>query len=260
MEDENEGLKERWGNPGHVPERAYAQGELRADPRTDEIRSDIEHTRSDMTETIDAIQEKLRPGNVVSQAAGNARDAMVGKVKQMARSARDTFGGDEGRSYAEHYGITERIRENPIPAALAAASLAWIAFSGRRSRRRMGPAIYGSTRGEAPFIREAMIAEDEHTGTGERMWQATSSRQNGVQRLMRENPLAAAAIAAVVGAGVGMTLPETRRENELMGEARDTVVNRAQEAARDAAERVQDAAQQVQDAAAKAAQKVTGET
>jgi hypothetical protein len=50
-----------------------------------------------------------------------------------------------------------------------------------------------------------------------------------------------------------MALPETGRENELMGETRDQVVEGAQEMARTAATRVQevatDAAKRVQDVA-----------
>jgi len=50
-----------------------------------------------------------------------------------------------------------------------------------------------------------------------------------------------------------MTLPETDIENEWMGEARDTVVERAREVASDAAERVGTAADQVKDVATRAA-------
>jgi hypothetical protein len=60
--------------------------------------------------------------------------------------------------------------------------------------------------------------------------------------MMRENPLMVGAAAAVIGAAVGMALPETERENEWLGEAKETVVDRAQEMARNAATAVQEAA------------------
>jgi hypothetical protein len=250
MDDQNESLNERgnerpterWGGPARVPERGYAEG----GERTSEIRSDIEQARADMTETIDAIQEKLRPGHLVSQATDTVRNATMEKVKDMARSARDTFRGDARDSY----GVIDRIRGNPIPAALAAASVAWIAFSGRGGRRPTSSAIYRSTRHDEPFVRETEISE--YPDAGGRFRQTASTAQNGLQRLVRENPLAAAAMAAAMGATVGLALPETRRENELMGEARDSAVNRVQEAARGAAERVEDLA-------GEAARKMTGE-
>jgi ElaB/YqjD/DUF883 family membrane-anchored ribosome-binding protein len=233
MDDQNKSLNERRVKPVRVPERSET-----ADERTAEIRSNIEETRADMSETIDAIQEKLRPGHIVSQATETVRNATVGKVKDMARSARETFGGGTPDSY----GVGDRIRDNAIPLAVAAASVAWIAFTERRPRRA-SEAVYGPARRE-----EAR----------ERVRQATSSAQNGAQRLVRENPLAAAAIAAAVGATVGLALPATHPENQLMGEARDVVVNRVQEAARGAAEAGHEAAHRVKDAATEATSKAIG--
>lgn len=290
MDDQNEGLRERWGQPGPVPERGYATDEPGAEPRTAEIRSDIEQTRADMTETIDAIQEKLKPSTMVSNATESVRNATVGKVKEMARSARNTLGGEGGSAYGTRgYGVMERIREHPVPAALAAVSVAWIALSGRRQRHEVSPAIYGSTQGSEPFVRETVISEyDDDRGmsgeydrqsrggeydaagvarraqsaardTGQRVRRATSSAQQGIQRFVRDNPLAAAGIAVAAGATLGASLPKTRRENELMGETRDAVVDRAQEAARGAAERVQDAAQRVEQVAGEAVRKTSPE-
>jgi ElaB/YqjD/DUF883 family membrane-anchored ribosome-binding protein len=299
MDDQNKSLNDRWAEPGVVPERGYA---VDATPtshpteepptrRTAEIRSEIEQTRADMTDTIDAIQDKLRPSNIVSNAKDTVRDATVGKVKSMATTARERFAGDRREWRGDGNGVMDRIRENPVPAAIAAASIAWIAFSGRRSAPRTSPAIYGSTRDGEAFVYETVISTDvdEATelgpygagsgyearrsareaagevteraqsmvrGTGTRVRRATSDAGTRVQRFVRSNPLAAGAIAAAVGATVGMALPETRRENELMGEARDTVVTRAQDAARDAAEKVQDAAERVGSVAGEAARSV----
>ena len=282
MDDKNEGLKDRWSKPGHVPERGYVREEPDVERQTREIRSDIVQARADMSETIDAIQDKLRPGSLVSQATETVRNATVERVKGIARSASDRFRGADSAGRQDTYRIRERIGENPIPAAIAAASLAWIAFSGRRARRA-SPAIYGSTRGDDAFIRETTISEygeDDHDvavrqqyGTdaiterarsavqesGRRVRRTASTAQERLMQFLRDNPVAAGAVAAAVGATVGVALPDTRRENELMGETRDAVVDQAQEAARGAAERVKDAARQVQDVATEAAKKVTGD-
>ena len=52
----------------------------------------------------------------------------------------------------------------------------------------------------------------------------------------------AGAAAAVIGAAVGLSLPETERENEWLGDAKETVMDRAQDVARNAATAVQEAA------------------
>jgi Protein of unknown function (DUF3618) len=287
MDDQNPRLKDQWADPSRIQERAYAAEEPPTERRTAEIRSDIEQTRADMSETIEAIQDRLRPSNLVSQATDTVREATVGKVKQVAESARSSL---RPRGYNSDYSsgsnaVVDRIRENPIPAALALASVAWIAFSGnRRTRRRTSPAIYGSTRNGEAYVRETVISDDMEDenwsdepsvgrrsgalasgvtdrvrGATARMRYATTGTRDGLQRVARDNPLAAGAIAAAVGLTIGLALPETERENELMGEARDTVVNRAKDAARGAAERVQDTAKRVQDVAADAARSVTSD-
>jgi Protein of unknown function (DUF3618) len=64
---------------------------------------------------------------------------------------------------------------------------------------------------------------------------------------LRENPLAIGAVALALGTAVGLAVPQTRKENELMGEARDTLVDKAQSVSQDAMERVQQVAQKVTD-------------
>jgi Protein of unknown function (DUF3618) len=53
-------------------------------------------------------------------------------------------------------------------------------------------------------------------------------------RTLESNPLAIATAALAAGAAIGYALPRTRREDELMGEARDHVVHEAQDAAQNA--------------------------
>lgn len=51
---------------------------------------------------------------------------------------------------------------------------------------------------------------------------------------IEENPLAVGAVAFAIGAAIGFAIPVTRKENEYLGEYRDAVVEKAQEAAQDA--------------------------
>jgi hypothetical protein len=50
-------------------------------------------------------------------------------------------------------------------------------------------------------------------------------------RYMAENPLAVGAIAMAAGVALGLAIPSTRYEGELMGDARDKVLQKAQETA-----------------------------
>ena len=62
--------------------------------------------------------------------------------------------------------------------------------------------------------------------------------RGGLERMAEENPLAVAAGVAVLGLACGLLIPESEREQRLMGPVRDDLKYRAQETAR----RVKDAA------------------
>ena len=58
--------------------------------KTQEIRSGIAQTRADMSETIDAIQDKLRPGNIAAAATDRIKDATSRVARNVADAATDT--------------------------------------------------------------------------------------------------------------------------------------------------------------------------
>jgi hypothetical protein len=65
-------------------------------------------------------------------------------------------------------------------------------------------------------------------------WQHYSRRaETQFERWMRENPLAVGAAALAVGAAVGLSAPATDTENAWLGEARDGLVDRVQDVAKD---------------------------
>jgi ElaB/YqjD/DUF883 family membrane-anchored ribosome-binding protein len=66
---------------------------------------------------------------------------------------------------------------------------------------------------------------------------------------MRESPLAVGAIALAVGTALGLAVPQTRRENQLMGDTRDALMDKAQTVAHDAMEQVQEVAEQMKESA-----------
>ena len=70
------------------------------------------------------------------------------------------------------------------------------------------------------------------------------------QSMLENNPLITGALAIAVGATVGLLIPATERENELMGEARDRFVSQASETARSGLDKAQKLAGTVIDASA----------
>src|SRR5688572_16721627 len=137
---------------GH--DRTWTSPELDETPRSEDIVEDIETTRGAMTETVQAIGDRLDPTNIVADAKATVREATVGKVEVMADNAGRMI--EEAGYTAQNAGgsIVETIKRNPIPAAMAAIGIGWLAthtangdrryegtrFDGRRSR----PGDYGA--------------------------------------------------------------------------------------------------------------------
>lgn len=64
-------------------------------------------------------------------------------------------------------------------------------------------------------------------------------------RTLQDNPLAVGAVALAVGMAAGFAIPESSREREMMGPARDRLMGRAREAVGEARERAQETVQRV---------------
>jgi hypothetical protein len=270
---------ERTGTPVTTPTDA---GAIREDEdttrRTREIRAEIEQTREEMSETIDAIQEKLRPGNIVSEATDRVKNATTERVRNMVDSASETAQGamEQSREYAGE--MMHGARQNAIPIAMIGAGLAWLLIERLRGDNRDRDYEYGGYRGYRADRRYDRYGESGVSGTAvpsesepgyrtdwnqqqraraltdrgsarwregastrDRMMRATRRGRSRVQHMINDNPLLVGAGALMLGAALGMALPETEAENEWMGETKETMMDRAQDMARNAASRAQNA-------------------
>jgi hypothetical protein len=241
-----------------------------ADERTKQIRDEIEETRGEMTDTIDAIQEKLRPGNIVANATERVKTATTERVREMAGSASDAAqqAVDYTRETAAR--VAGNVGQNQMPLALIAVGAAW--WLTNRSRNssqsfgRNGGRDYGRSHAmtdyqSGGYERDAgsrlnMGSGARQPGSAESMRGVVRRRKNQLQRTVEQNPLLVGAGALLLGAAFGLAIPETEAENELMGEARDTVFDRARDLARDAGSQVQDAATMVAENVVKSAVKL----
>jgi ElaB/YqjD/DUF883 family membrane-anchored ribosome-binding protein len=90
----------------------------------------------------------------------------------------------------------------------------------------------------------------EQAGRAQAQAQEQAQRaQGGFERALQENPLAVGIAAIGIGAAVGLAIPSTAKENELMGETRDKLANRAQRQVQEASQRAQRVAQEARSAA-----------
>jgi hypothetical protein len=69
------------------------------------------------------------------------------------------------------------------------------------------------------------------------------------QQTLLTNPMAVGLVALALGVGVGMLVPETDRERQMMGQARDQVTGKVQQLASDIGQKAQTVARDTMDAA-----------
>jgi hypothetical protein len=85
-----------------------------------DIERDLDRTRAEMSQTIDAIQDRLSPGQLFEQG-----------LRYFSSGGGRSF-ADGATEFAQNFGRT--IRDNPIPFALVTTGLAWLMLSRGRQR------------------------------------------------------------------------------------------------------------------------------
>lgn len=265
-----------------------------ADPA--EIRADIRETRERMGDTLEQLGERLNPGHLKEQVKQDIRDATIGKVEHMAQSAADQMDDARQTINEARRTITDTIRENPIPAAMAGVGLGWLIYnatqqgtsgtlrsSRRGERARGGRAMRGyagagyierGSRQEGSDVDEPdtidrvrqraseLAGNVEDTASevagraqdmAENVADQTRYQARRVEDQFYETPLAVGAAALALGMVAGLAIPETRKESEVMGSARDRLVHKVRDVAEETKDKVERVVDQAQHTAKEAA-------
>ncbi len=158
----------------------------------------------------------------VGSAVGSATDTVGHTVGSAAGAVGDTVGTAAG-AVGEALGTTASTVGNTIGSAAGA----------------VGDTVGGAAAGTQDVAR-GLVGEIQHQA---------SQVGNGFQKLARENPLAVGVAGVAVGSLIGLVVPETAGERQLMGGARDTLMDKAAETAQDTMQKVGSVAQKAEGAA-----------
>lgn len=242
------------------------------DRRLDEIQADIERTRTDLNQTLNAIEQRLNPSELF----------------------------DRGFDYVRHSGAREYVvnlgaaaRQDPLPLALVGVGLAWLMMSSRDGSRvdrvhvgSPGPSAdeltsgirdtatgvrdsvsdaVSSVKGAVASMRDkvssvrdsaarttqkisgttqrigqtAQAARDKASQMGNAAREQADRMRSGIDRLVNEQPLALGAIGLAVGAVLAASAPRTRQEDRFMGDTSDRVKDDVKQAGEEQLDRVQ---------------------
>jgi len=92
-----------------------------------------------MTETINALQERLSPGRVMTHAKETVKEATIGRMKNLAQKASNTAGDFARQTSAMRAGIVHTAKDNPIPLALVGVAATWLLVRALRRPRKKQP-------------------------------------------------------------------------------------------------------------------------
>ena len=239
-----------------------------------EVEREVQQSRADVEETLEAIQERLSPGQMFEQVV----DYM-----------RSSNGGD----FLRNLGTV--VRDNPVPVALVGTGLVWLMLSSSRAGRREyddadellegyrnsrhGNELSedaGQSAGWGESARETArdFSEGARTGarsvrdragrlgasarhrvneSGEQLWKGARDAgdraryygqraRRGFFDTLHEQPLVLGALGLAAGAAIGAALPTTDKEDEWLGDLRDRLAERAKEAGWEQVEKARAAA------------------
>ncbi len=221
-----------------------------AEKDPDELEREVDQQRAYIAETLQALEQKFSPGQIFDQIIGYTR----------------SNGGDFSQN------LVNTVKNNPVPTLLTATGIAWMMLGQNRPTRArdssyipanasygVDPAYQSSGDGKTAALKEraghlregaseSMAKAKQkmhHLGSSassarETMRQRAAQANEGFDHMLKEQPLALAAIGIALGALIGAAVPHTRKEDELLGESRDKVAQQAKEKAQEGYEKAED--------------------
>jgi gas vesicle protein len=241
----------------------------------EEIERDIHRTQREMGRTIDSIQYRLSPDYMKSRARERMKETTRGMMDRIRENPVATavtglglymlFRGGSSKSSAYESAFGEDYvmicdacgvpvdhhrekRHNFVERASDRAS-----ELGSEAQHRIADAAHNVS----DRASEAVHSVSERASHAKESLQHSASRagqrvrQTGrrVQQRFDKDPLLMGAIGIAAGALLGALIPESDKERELMGDARERVLKRAGRFAREKGEQVREVAEHVKDAA-----------
>jgi ElaB/YqjD/DUF883 family membrane-anchored ribosome-binding protein len=203
-----------------------------------DILAEIDRTRHEMDYTLGAIERRLTPGQLVDQGIDYLRQSGANEFVQ---------------------NLAGQVKYNPLPVSLVGIGIAWLMAAGKKqpdyestsasSGERAGQIkdkLSEGAQGMRDRATAATQSAKERIGAlGSSARDQVDRAKSGMDYMIREQPLALAAVGVAIGAVLAAMAPRTRQEDELMGETSDRIKEQAKDTGKEKLEQVKQAAQEV---------------
>lgn len=221
--------------------------EAQKDPA--ELEREIDQKRAEIGDIVHALENKLSPGELI--------DTALGYVK-----------GGGGEFFSN---LCNTAKANPVPTVLTSIGLIWLMAGQNRqppAYTSTGPSLTDKLSSKASGLKQqgndlrdktsqmghdmsASLAEARHRvsdtsrQTADKLRQQSERARGGFNHLLNEQPLALGAIGIALGALLAASVPPTRREDELLGQASDSMTDSLRHKAEEGYRKVTDMGQEV---------------
>lgn len=250
------------------------QDNIRAESHKDpaQLEREIDQQRGHIEQLVSALENRLSPGEIFDrmirsgggkQFAGNLADTVKANPVPALLTAAGLlwlYSGrnDSPRSRGSAYGTTTTSAYGASDYGTASAYAGGSESHGMRdklhgAREKLGSAgsrVSEGTRHAASSVRDRASSAADSVRHGassatDSVRHGARRASDGMQRLLDENPMAAAGIGIAVGALLGALVPSTRKEDEWLGQHSDRLTGKAKEFARTGADTLKDASREV---------------
>ena len=240
---------------------------VEGDAEIEKIKEDIGDVRANMGETIDAIQERLSIPVITEQIKAEVSEQVSAAVEttktvlyeatitRMKNIMKNISGMSVGGSVLPFLLIGTGtgllvMNRNKIPGRKSTSPSSGSKNPGNGGRRSTEQSSSGS--GSFAGVSEAASAAYQKVGetvsnTASKVADAAAAGKDSYANYFDGNPLAVGAVAAALGLAVGLALPLTETENELLGETAGSIRDRLEEVAKETVTSVKDSASELID-------------
>jgi ElaB/YqjD/DUF883 family membrane-anchored ribosome-binding protein len=217
-------------------------------PEAAHIRSEIEHTRADLSETINALQEKLDPTRIAEQVKDQIREkateaydtakqavkeATIGKAEKMVSNVSETVTDMTGRAGTaikdSSSSVVQYIRDNPIPFALVGIGMGMLALNTRKKEqspyslgRTVEPVAYdeSGTAGISTTAQPSVTgrAQNIASGAADKAREAAGSVADTARTATERATSAVSSAASSVREAAGSAADTTRQQFNYVGD------------------------------------------
>jgi ElaB/YqjD/DUF883 family membrane-anchored ribosome-binding protein len=248
------------------------------DKSSDDLRADVERTRERLSQDVDALGAKLAPENIKAEA----KQAIKRTVRRRTNELRD--GVDAATD-----SVSSFVGDNPLPLALIGVGVGWLIWNARTRPKGYGGVDYAMRgRAEVyddSYDDESLEDASIGRGAGAQLDRLRHQVHDGVTTIKRsasaqarrarekvddlentareqlgravdvaergfeERPLLLGAVALGAGLAVGLGIPATQSENQLVGRYRDKLMARAKDGLGELRGKAEEVAQRTYEAA-----------